>query len=557
MSGWTQAAISPVALCALAVTPFLASRIALPRLDLAATLATAGLAAILLNTAVPVLLHLVGTPITAPTLCLLHLAVLSTALLLFRRRRVALVPAMPDGAKRLVWIWLGGALLLIPCTPLAGIDTYKWQDLATAVSVERSIPWLVHPAALFGFGPRAYPSAQPLMLATAQTLGGCGVESGYFIVSVMTFTTALASAFCLGRSLLGPRTAVWFAALYVFAPAAMRYLHWATGRGFMLAVLPLFLIGILRIRSAHGLILLVLSALALALSHKAGLVAIAFLAGGLLLAPRLVPALRIALAVVALAVSAVVVAGSGRIGATALVSAGVLAASRFGILLAGIFPATVLRESPVTHPLVSRVTTLLLVLSPLSFTPDMYGALIVLPLAAIAAAAGFDRIAERRLIPHRALAWTVGLLLAVGAVSVVAVRDLKATPRRVREAALHLDALDPSGPLQVHAPRHQGRIQAYLRGCPRFSVGRIHTDAGTRRNFPSLRGPPAETVRGLTAWLRGFLDPSGFTTDWYGPNPRQYYVTIDGEGEQPPDSRPIYDRNGVRIFALGAVPGGP
>ncbi len=37
-------------------------------------------------------------------------------------------------------------------------------------------------------------------------------------------------------------------------------------------------------------------------------------------------------------------------------------------------------------------------------------------------------------------------------------------------------------------------------------------------------------------------------TDWYGENPRKYYITINEQGSYPPDAKQIYNQKGVKIY---------
>lgn len=538
------------------VTPLLLVRCILPSIGSVSLLALAGAVSITVGSFVPVTLHLLAVPLTPWSLSTIHLVLFVAAAIALRLRHIGILPNDISTLRIPALLCLSGILLLIPLTPLAGIDTYKWQDLATVVQVEERIPWLIHPAALLGFAPRAYPCAQPLTLATVQTLGDLGVESGYFLISCLSIVTAIFAAYRLGLALFTNNLALWFAAFYVFAPVAMRYHHWATGRGFFLAVLPLFVLGLLGRTWRHA-ILAAGAAVLLSLTHKTAVVAVPVLVMGLQLVPGLRRSWRIPLALASAAVAAIFAGGSFVPSAGGILSALRLATTRLGILapllvLAVFLPDRAEQAGTLDSTREKRcrqVLTLLLLLFPIAFTADMYGALLLLPIATVSAVHGLhmSRIQWPNLA--RATALPIAAILAAGALAIVLNRDMNATPRRIREAAVFLDRYDPNGPFRIVAPdRVQGRMQAYVRGCPRFRVGVAHAKAESGvRAFPSFRSPRA-FVAGVTAYLRNALEPSDLVTDWYGQPVAVYHVLVDGKGDTPKDAALIYDRNGVKIF---------
>jgi hypothetical protein len=540
------------------VTPFIVVRSVLPSASAASTVAVAGVLSIALNTAVPVCLHILSIPLQPVTLSLCHAALLLLAVAALRLRHARLLPEDISSVRGPALLCLAGALLLLPVTPLAGVDTYKWQDLATVVQVEGRIPWLVNPGGLFGFAPRGYPCAQPLTLASVQAMGNLGVEAGYFVVSLLSLFTAVFGAYRLGLAIAtSTRSALWMAALYAFAPVAMRYHHWATGRGFFLAVLPLFVLAVLG-RTRRHVVLAIATGLVLLTTHKTAVVAVPVLWLGILAMPALRRGWRVALAVAACAAATVVAGESVIPSPTGAFACFLMAVTRFGVLAPLMLLAVIAPEpkgcgSPdTTVPdtrTPTRLTSLLIVLLPSAFSLDMYGALMVLPLAAVAAVHGMDSwVPGGR--TERATARAVAVLLAVGALAIVAVRDIRATPRRIRDAAVFLDAYDPQGPFRIVAPSGiQGRMQAYVRGCPRFNVwarqrGETRPAVPRPGAFDSRRG----IARGAMSFLRNTLDSPELATDWYGQTVAVYYVLVDGDGEMSPGAVEIYNRKGVAIF---------
>ncbi len=552
-------------LAACALSPWLIARLVLRRRgDWLLTGAVAGATAVALNVATPLALHLAQIPIRPLTLATPHLALVTILLVL---RLLTRTPWRPTIAAPRAFIGLlaAFAILVIPCTHLAGIDTYKWQGLATAVRVEESIPWLIHPVSLLGFTPRAYPSAQPLLLATIQLLGGCGVGAGFFILSLMTGATALCTATVLGRRVFDVApNAAWFAALYLFSPVFMRYAHWATGRGLFLALYPLFILALLRLPRPAALLLAPASALLLLLAHKVGVVAIAILPiawlASLLLPPlpwRVVP-LLLALPFVAIAVlfspNLILPPPLG-------LALGFIrtAITRFGWMLPVAAIGLIGPRGWLRHPARRRLLPAMCGTLPLAFPRDMYGAMLALPFIAIAATFGLAWLRNQFPRHARLLAIAAALLTAAGAITIVTNRNLTATPPAVYRAARFLESYDPLGPYQVFAPgRARVQIHAYVSGCPRFRVATSDSPSLHLRDAPPLLGPPAEVA---VAWIdfgRNLIELSDTATDWYGVNPRAYYILINGEGEPPPTPATLlYDHDSITIHKPTAQPAVP
>ena len=69
--------------------------------------------------------------------------------------------------------------------------------------------------------------------------------AGYGIASLYIGALGMLAAFLLGRRLFPqPRRAAWTALLYVASPVFMRYAHWATGRGLLVALMPLLVLAV-------------------------------------------------------------------------------------------------------------------------------------------------------------------------------------------------------------------------------------------------------------------------------------------------------------------------
>jgi hypothetical protein len=551
MQGVDECLLAAAGRLALAIGFFAApvwyARAAVPRAGLDAQLALAGLGLFAWNTLLLATLHVADVPIRREVLlgCYGLFALGGWCL---QRLRVA-PPPYPTALRALLPVLACFAVAVLPVTYLCGMDTYRWQNLATNIVMQERIPWLLGPEALAGFTHRAYPALHPFLLATAQSLGSCGVDAGFYVVSLITGWTGLAGMSWLARTAWpGTRAARWAPWLYASLPVFLRYTHWATGRGVLLAVLPVLLVALLRLRSPLGWAGWLATAALAVLAHKAGQVAALVLLPlalvGCLLPARLPRVLR-------LAAIAVLLLGGSLLAPRLLLPGipGHLAGwlrydlARFGVLALLGLAAWGLAA----RPALPRVLVLpWLATLAVAHTADMYGALLAAPLVALAAAAGLDTL----LPPNRRTAvWGRYVLLAaciLAAAATLARRLHTATPPRIRAAARFLNAHDPQGPYRIHAPgRARVQLEAYARGCPRMDV---LTRANAPRAFqqlPSLRLPPRAAIDGWTRFLRAWVASEGEAYEWYGRNPREYFVTLDAT--PPQDLVVLYRQDGVIV----------
>jgi hypothetical protein len=544
---------------AVAVCPWLIARLFAGRVSGPLFAALVGTASLILNTAVPVALHVLHIPIRGGTLAAAHglifVPVVLAAWLQFRMRssveQVNEETEWRRGKDVIVWLGLVLAIGVFPFTHLAGIDTYKFQDLATAVRVDQSVPWLIHPLSLVGFTPHSYTSVQPLTLASIQILGGLGVDGGYYVMSLLSGLTGLCAAAALGWRLFPvPSQATWFAAIYTFSPVFMRYNHWATGRGVFLALLPLFLIGCIEWPRLRSWVLLPLIGLLLVLSHKVGLVAVPLLAIALVLSlfvPRHdIRWLRLA-SVLPFLVGAILLTGPLRHSVTVFTYNAI---TRFGCYVPVAVLSIVLLRHWWSVPAWRRLYPAALLTFPIAFHEQMYGAMLALPFMCHAATAGLGFVFNRWPARRAALSITAAVLVSAGGLTILAHRTMSATEHRVWLAASFLEQYDPIGPFRIEAPgRARTQIQAYCSGCPRFEVEATGTAQISVHPPPSLHGPLARVVQEWISYLRKALAAGDADVSWYGNNPRFYLVTLDETGPSPTGMRLLYEEAGVRVLA--------
>ncbi len=543
---------------ALGATAWVAIRGLAPKISVVALVACTGAATLFLNVITPLFLHYAGATINGVNLARSHWAWFLAVLLLASRRRHRTATPAASGFRARDWfgllvpavLW---AVVVFPFTHLAGIDTYKWQDVASGIILEGRILWMLHPVGLLGFMPRAYPAAQPLLLTTIALLSGLGVDGSWYLCSVFTGTLGLASAAFLGKRFL--RDSGWAAAVamfYVFSPVFMRYGHWATGRGLFLAVMPLALAAIFEPAARRAWSGWAVTGILLLLCHKTALVAVPLLAV-VRLAGVWMPRRRITAMIVAggmLAVITLLIGGAGRLSLAGVRSAVLLAGTRFGWMAVAVLPAAWVAAGRLASPATRRLLLLLALSLPWALLRDMYGALIALaPLTLTVVTAG-RKLCERFPRHRKRLVSVAVALSLLASTAIIVQRSRAATSPAVRAAAAFLDAYDPHGPFRVLAPgRVATQIQAYVRGCPRFNL--------TRHGKPKIRllSPPVGRMlslpafaRAWTAYLRRPFVLDGVGVDWYGRSPRMYYVQVNGRGSIPGNAVRIYAKDGVAVF---------
>jgi hypothetical protein len=191
-----------------------------------------------------------------------------------------------------------------------------------------------------------------------------------------------------------------------------------------------------------------------------------------------------------------------------------------------------------------------LVTLPLVFASDMYGALLALPFVALPAVAGLERLTGSAPLARARLIRIAVVVLTLGSgLGIIAHQAKDSPPDDAYRAALVLEQRDPLGPYRLEAPgRLRTQMQAYLSGCPRFTVSAPSEAHFAAAPFPRRTGVWAEDFRHAIAWLRSVLSLADVSTEWYGTTDRVYYVRFRGQGVVPPQA-PLVTRVGdVAIY---------
>ena len=540
----------------LLVTPLLITCSLSRRRDLAFISTATGCCSLALMILAALLLHISHYPITQGTLASVHLAIFAMAAVAALIAKPSFAIQIERDEKHLllpgIWVLL---IILFPYTYFTGIDTYKWQDVASSVRMEGSLAWVIHPLSLLGFTPRSYPSAYPIQLATIQMVGSLGIEYGFYIASVFTALLASASAYCLGKVCFKNTTAISFALLYVMSPVCIRYTHWATGRGLFLALFPAFLALLFTLPKAKSWLGTLCVGVLLCLSHKVGLIAIPLfliLRALAVLCPRRSNRVVIAtFCLIPIALAAAIVSPFA-LPFPAGQAVGLLRYSitRFAWMvplgiLGLLWPRNLLRAGiwRIVFPSV-------LVSIPLAYERHMYGALIALPFVTLLATHGATQLMQWQ--PKRMKVIGIGLavLTLAGAITTVVHRSRIATPPALRKAALFLERHNPRGPFRVVAPgRARTQVQAYVSGCPRICVTTPKTSTISIQAPPPIGAGSARQQ--LSHWInytRGLFNVPEVKTSWYGMNPITYYFVINGDGTAPDSAKKIYHHEAVIIY---------
>jgi len=183
-----------------------------------------------------------------------------------------------------------------------GSDTTFVHSLANRVVQSGRAVWILQPTSYLGLYALSYPSAMPFFFASASMVGGGPIEA---VTLFSGWTFALAG--CLGAFLLARRIrrddtfALLVATMFSLAPFFLKDTFWvASTRGFVVALLPIFLLLLVRPLVKYDLrdVVLVLALfLLLSATHRMGSLVIFFVVAFVFAIPfhKLTQRLRFAL----------------------------------------------------------------------------------------------------------------------------------------------------------------------------------------------------------------------------------------------------------------------
>ena len=536
---------------ALLINPLLLARCTARSADRERLPLVVALWALMLQPLLALVLHFARIPIAPLPLVVGHGLVAAVGVGGLKVTGRAWLPAGGEWPKAQLWTLAVLAVLVFPFTHIAGIDPYKWADLATTVAADQRITWLVHPMSLLGFTARSYPSLHPLLMGTIRALGATNVEAAFYLTSLVVCAVGVTGAAYLARRLDMARWDVGlFALFYTLSPTFIRYVHWGTGRGAFLAVLPIFVAALLDLPRLRSWGLALLTGLLLMLSHKTGSIAVPALLLLRLFAvtyPRSHAKVCVCLLVLSFAAS-VLFAPARYIAPPLGLVAGWLRydLARFGWISPVLLLAVVMRPRELFRPSESSFMWLsLLVIFPAAHHMEMYPALIILPFITYAGLTAF-RAMQPRLPGTEELQLRVVLALTLcAAFAIVLQRSIESMPHRVYLASRHIEKIDPDGPFEIVSP-WRSHVQGMVTGAPRFTVTPGADNSTSLRPPPPFTPNPRQFIYSWVAYLRSMIKTSE-KAEFYG-NPHARYHVYPDTASPPAQADLIYDHNRVRIY---------
>jgi hypothetical protein len=142
-------------------------------------------------------------------------------------------------------------------------------------------------------------------------------------------------------------------------------------------------------------------------------------------------------------------------------------------------------------------------------------------------------------------------LILIPALVIVINQTRDSPSESLYRAACFIEKMDPRGPFRIEAPGAARRqIQAYVSGCPRFTVQADPSPIIELPRPPPWTGSPIRDAQAWTRFFRSMFRLSGASTDWYGTGNKVYYVTVDYHGLVPPQVRKLFQDRNVEVFEV-------
>jgi len=165
-----------------------------------------------------------------------------------------------------------------------GSDTTFVHTMAGSITQNGFAKWILHPSSYFGLYALSYPSAAPFVLSSSSLVSGVSIEGMVFLFGQLLAIVGVVSAFIMAKLIRDDDIfAHSVALLFTLAPFYVKDTTWvASSRGFVVALLPFFLLLLIKHMKTKDIRYLVLSLavfLVLGSMHRMGfLVIIIFIA---------------------------------------------------------------------------------------------------------------------------------------------------------------------------------------------------------------------------------------------------------------------------------------
>src|SRR2546422_4061135 len=124
-----------------------------------------------------------------------------------------------------------------------GIDSYFVHSLATSVSTEGRIPWVVNALGYFGWYPLSYPSAVQLLISAVAQTSTVGEEGAILQLSIVYGILGVLAAFLMARTFRqDDGFALMVAMFFSLAPRFLSFTMWsASSRNLFMVLIPIFI----------------------------------------------------------------------------------------------------------------------------------------------------------------------------------------------------------------------------------------------------------------------------------------------------------------------------
>jgi len=129
-----------------------------------------------------------------------------------------------------------------------GIDSFFIHNLATAVSEQGRLPWVLNPLGYFGWYPLSYPSSAPILISGVAQTSELTEEGAILVLSLVYGLLGALGGFVLARSFRRDDVfAVLVATIFSLAPRFISFTLWsASSRNLFMVLIPIFLWALIR-----------------------------------------------------------------------------------------------------------------------------------------------------------------------------------------------------------------------------------------------------------------------------------------------------------------------
>jgi len=142
-----------------------------------------------------------------------------------------------------------------------GSDTTFVHTMANSITQDGYAKWILHPSSYFGLYALSYPSAAPFVLSSAFLVSGVSIEGIVFAFGQILAVIGVLSAFVMAKLIRDDDIfAHSVALLFTLAPFYVKDTTWvASSRGFVVALLPFFLLLLIKHMKTKDIRYLILS----------------------------------------------------------------------------------------------------------------------------------------------------------------------------------------------------------------------------------------------------------------------------------------------------------